>query len=138
MNTVSSLLLVYPDSFPSYYSSLCKFYLELYELVPSDIALNIIVNNKKAIKILSKKVGRAFKPMLIEGFNEIWLRDFMGFEVNGRVVKPIFNPDYFSKINTVEKLYQVKEFSNQTLDQIPIKRDGIDLLWDGGICSCLG
>jgi agmatine/peptidylarginine deiminase len=132
MKKVTELFLVYPDNFPSWYSSLCSFYIELYALIPLDIKLNIIVNNKKAIEKLKLKVQRPFTPILIEGFNEIWLRDFMGFPVNKHVIKPIFNPCYFSKINTAEKLYQVKEFSNQALDQISTKKKDLDLVWDGG------
>ena len=105
MNTISNLLLVYPDAFPSYYEALKSFYLELYELIPEDSQLNIIVNNEKAIEELIQKVQRQFTPILVEGFDEIWLRDFMGFPEGEEVIKPIYNPDYFSKINTIQKLF---------------------------------
>lgn len=132
MKTVSELLLVYPDNFPSYYSALKPFYLELYELIPSEIQLNIIVNNEQAREELKNKVNRPFLPIVIKGFDEIWLRDFMGFFVNGEVMKPEFKPDYLSKINTIEKLKKINQYSNKAIEALNLKMNDLDIVWDGG------
>lgn len=132
MKKVTELFLVFPDKFPSYYSRLCKFFLELYELIPSDIQLNIIVNNKKALNTLEKSIKRKFNTILVEGFDEIWLRDFMGFSINGQVIKPEFKPDYFFKINTDEQLKKIKQYSNKAIEEISIKKNDLDIVWDGG------
>lgn len=132
MKKICSLLLVYPDSFPSYYSRLCKFYLELYELIPTEIQLNMIVNNEQAIKKLNNKIDRPFSTIVIKGFDEIWLRDFMGFFVNGEVMKPKFKPDYFSKINTIEKLKKINQYSTKANEALNIKKNDLNIVWDGG------
>ena len=35
--------------------------------------------------------------IIIKDFNELWLRDLMGFNMDGRIIKPIYSPTYCIK-----------------------------------------
>lgn len=94
---VKSLFLVYPDRFKNPYSKLTDFYKQLIGLVPDDIQLNLIVNNDgPGRKIKELFPNKKIEYLTIPDFEELWLRDLMGFNIGDKIAKPIFKPDYFT------------------------------------------
>lgn len=97
---VKDLFLAYPEGFDDGYHSLKDFYVKLIEIIPDEINLFIIVNNKEAEREINVLFPhKKIKVILIPDFNEIWLRDILGFNTGmNRIYKPIFSPDYCTNI----------------------------------------
>jgi len=140
---VKDLFLVYPKNFGTHYENLIPFYLKLYDLIPNEIRLFIIVNNEEAGKELKINFPeKNIEIILIDGFDEIWLRDILGFSgENNKIYKPNFKPDYCSYIYTesyLKKLnaqvYEIFEKSIQAkVIEIPLIIDGGSLITNGEI-----
>src|SRR5687767_5699340 len=98
---VKDLFLAYPFGFDKVYHSLIPFFDELIGLVPEDIHLYLIVNNRKAAKRLEDLFpNKNIDIIYIQGFYEPWLRDIMGFNCGDYIVKPRFMPDYYKDVYT--------------------------------------
>lgn len=140
---VKDLFLVYPKNFGAPYESLTNFYLKLYELIPDEIRLFIIVNNEEAGKELKAKFPeKNIKIILIDDFDEIWLRDILGINTGiNRIYKPVYKPDYCNYIYTesyLEKLndqvYEIFEKSiNAEVVEMPLIMDGGNFVTNGEI-----
>ena len=132
MKKITNLLLTYPAGYPAYYTKLKPFFIELFNLIPNEINLHIIVNNITVSHELEDLVHRPFNPIIAQRLNDIWLRDFMGFPMDREVVKPIYFPDYLSKLNTSNQINRVQESSTRILDQLGFMVGDMELVWDGG------
>ncbi len=140
---VKDLFLVYPKNFGSPYENLTNFYLTLYKLIPDEIRLFIIVNNETSGEELKAQFPKKkIEIILIEDFDEIWLRDIMGFNTGrNRIYKPIFKPDYCQYIYTesyLEKLnnqvYEIFEKSIRAeVIEMPLVIDGGNFVTNGEI-----
>jgi agmatine/peptidylarginine deiminase len=124
--------LTYPDQFPNYYTNLKPFFLELFNLIPKEIDLHIVINNSKAEEELKEKVTRPFYTVLAPGLDEIWLRDFMGFYNGDEVIKPIYQPDYLTSLNTREQSFKINKLSCELLTKLGLECSPLDVVWDGG------
>jgi len=140
---VKDLFLVYPEGFDKVHSQLTGFYKKLLGVIPQEIHLFIIVNNEKAgIKIKSHYPNKNIDIIPIPNFNEIWLRDIMGFNTGeNRIYKPIYSPDYCKYIYTAGYLEivnrQLKEIIEKStkaeIIELPIVLDGGNLITNGEI-----
>lgn len=140
---VKNLFLVYPKNFGTPYEELTSFYLKLYELIPDEIRLFIIVNNEEAGKEVKLHFPtKNIEIILIDGFDEIWLRDILGFSGgNNKIYKPHFKPDYCTYIYTesyLKKLNgQVHEIFEKSIQaeviEVPLIIDGGSLVTNGEI-----
>src|SRR5687768_5265285 len=95
---VNDLFLAYPLGFQDVPNEVVLFFEKLIGLIPNDIQLFIIVNNKEAENRINRLYGqKRRKILLIEDFHEIWLRDIFGFNTGiNRIYRPIFCPDYYT------------------------------------------
>lgn len=130
----NNLFLSYPKGFSNEYESLVPFYLKLFELIPNDIKLFVIVNNKKAeteIKsIFQHKPNLA--TILVNYWDEIWLRDCIGQSSDMGILKPIYSPNYCtlgeekSYFQYLDKLSRriIKSSINTLVTDIPLIIDG--------------
>jgi agmatine/peptidylarginine deiminase len=130
----TDLFLTYPKGFCDDYNSLTNFYQKLIEVIPDKIHQYLIVNNKEAeVELKSLYPNKNITSVLIEGFNEIWLRDIMGFNVGDKIIKPIYQPTYYKDVYDKDYLkeidLQVREIINKTIQKEIID---LPLIWDGG------
>lgn len=142
-SNINDLFLPYPKGFKDTSQSLNNFFKDLIGLIPKTIRQFIIVNNEMAgNEIKSYYPNKTIEIILIEGFNEIWLRDIIGFNTGtNRIFKPIYNPDYCNYIYTpdyLEKIdYQVKEIIDKSIKseivEIPLILDGGNFVSNGEI-----
>lgn len=142
-SNINDLFLPYPKGFKDTSQNLNNFFKDLIGLIPKSIRQFIIVNNEMAgNEIKSCYPNKNIEIILIEGFNEIWLRDIIGFNTgSNRIFKPIYNPDYCNYIYTpdyVEKIdYQVKEIIDKSIKfeivEIPLILDGGNFVSNGEI-----
>jgi agmatine/peptidylarginine deiminase len=139
---VKDLFLAYPKGF-KHYNHLTTFYQNLIKIIPEEIQLFVIVNNIEAEgEILGIFPERKIKTVVIKNFDEIWLRDIMGFNTGiNRIYKPKFKPTYCNYIYTEEKLEeienQVREIFDKTIKaeviEMPLCIDGGNLVTNGEI-----
>lgn len=90
------LFLSYPKGFLNEYETLTPFYDGLIELIPEDVNLFLITNTKKVQQELRGKFSHKsnIEIIVINYFDEIWLRDCMGIAADGKILKPIYSPNY--------------------------------------------
>lgn len=131
---VNHLVLPYPRGFDNEYENLTRFFEDLISLVPNDIHQFIIVNNRNAgeiIKLMYPK--KNIDTILIDGFNEIWLRDILGFPMGDHIVKPIYKPSYYKNVYTEDYLFELDKQTDAIIQHItgkyPVK---MPLILDGG------
>lgn len=121
----NSLILSYPKGFFKDYEALLPFYNELINIIPNDIKQYLIVNNEMAEYDLYKMFShKNIQPILIEDFDDIWLRDILGFVSGNKIIKPIFKPDYYK--NTYTATY-LKELSKK-IEEIIAKTIGYEII----------
>lgn len=129
------LFLAYPKGFLNEYESLVTFYDGLIEIIPNEIELIIIVNTKKAAKELRNKFRHKpnLNTIVINYFDEIWLRDCMGVVSDDTIYNFNYSPNYC----TLGKETKYYTYLNKLIKNIwsatfPYKLIDIPLNIDGG------
>lgn len=132
---VNNLLLAYPERFYNEYESLTTFYDNLIELIPNSIQLWVVSNNQSSIQKLKNKFHyKKINVVGIKGWDEIWLRDCIGFKKKNQVIKPYYHPsycestlpyysDYYYRLNKLSKII-IKECISPDIKALPLKLDG--------------
>lgn len=88
---INNLLLAYPERFYKEYESLTSFYDNLIELILHWVQLWIVSNNQSSIqKIKQKFYYKKINFIGIKGWDEIWLRDCIGFKKDDEIIKPYY------------------------------------------------
>jgi len=127
------LFLVYPHKFTDYFHSLIDFYDKLILLIPDSINLHLIINNLEAEEILKERFpNKNINTICIPNFDEIFIRDFMGFSMLDSVVKPLFKPDYCKSIYNKEYLKELELQSREVINKAINILIDLPLIWDGG------
>ena len=128
------LFLAYPKGFLNEYESLVNFYDQLIEVIPGDIRLSLITNTKKVARELIAKFKHKsnIATIVINYFDEIWLRDCMGVCAGDRIFKFNYSPNYCN-LNKETKYYQYlnkltkralsKAFTTSIIE-VPLNIDG--------------
>lgn len=131
---INGIVLSYPSDFGDpFYRSLTPFYDDLIKVLPRGIRLALIVSQEKSVdKLRGKFPDRDFQTIVIEGFNEIWLRDIFGFSNGNKVIKPLFRPTYFKGIYTTSYLERLESQTENIIDELGFEIEPIALAWDGG------
>ena len=124
----------YPKGFSNEYETLVPFYNELIALIPNNIKLIIVVNTKKVqCELKCRFRDRPNLELVVVNFwDEIWLRDCMGLYAGNQIYKPNYSPNYcnLAKETTyyryVNKLAKriLAETLTQTIIDIPLNIDG--------------
>ena len=137
-DSVTKILLAYPERFYNGYDELVPFYDELIALIPNNFEIGIITNNNQSIRKLEDKFSHKKIEFLgLKGWDDIWLRDCIGFNTKEHIVKPRYSPsyckrsgdnDYYKKINGLSKTI-VRDFLRK--DVVEMK-----LIIDGGNMVC--
>lgn len=92
----NNLFLAYPKGFSNEYETLESFYNQLIEMIPDSINLSVIVNTKK----IQQEIKTTFRhksnveTIVVNYWDEIWLRDCMGLAADDKIFKPIYSPNY--------------------------------------------
>ncbi|MES2279078.1 MAG: agmatine deiminase family protein [Bacteroidota bacterium] len=130
----TNLFLAYPKGFSNEYESLVPFYDQLIELIPRDINLFLITNTKKAEREVRVKFNH--KPnvdtIVINYFDEIWLRDCMGVFAGDKIFKFNYSPNYctlgketkyYQYLNKLTKQALAAAFTSSIIE-VPLNIDG--------------
>ena len=132
---VNNLLLAYPERFYNEYESLTSFYDTLIDIIPNSLQLWIVCNNQSSIQKLKQKFYyKKINAIGIKGWDEIWLRDCIGFKRGKEIIKPYYHPNYcemadpsfynyYYKINKLSKII-IKECISERIVDLPLKLDG--------------
>lgn len=143
-SNVNNLLLAYPERFYNEYESLASFYESLIDIIPNSIKLWIVCNNQSSIEKLKHKYSyKKLNLIGLKGWDEIWLRDCIGFKRGNEVVKPYYHPNYcemagpgfnnyYYKINKLSKVI-IKECISEKIINLPLKLDGGNFVNNGTI-----
>ena len=137
-DSVTKILLSYPERFYNGYDELVPFYDELIALIPNNIEIGIITNNNQSIKKLEKKFSHKKIEFLgLKGWDEIWLRDCIGFNAKEHIVKPRYHPNYCKQSSDYDYYRKVNGLS-KTIVRNFLKKDVVDmkLIIDGGNMVC--
>jgi len=128
------LFLSYPKGFSNDYESLVSFYDELIEIIPNDIHLFIITNTIKIKKTLQAKFRHKqnIDIVVINYWDEIWLRDCMGMFAENQFFKFNYSPNYCSLKNEVKYYKYINKYVKQIIAEtaslpvieIPLNIDG--------------
>ncbi|WP_461449787.1 agmatine deiminase family protein [Mucilaginibacter sp.] len=133
-NKCKYLFLAYPKGFLNEYESLVPFYDQLIELIPKDINLILITSTKKVQQALTTKFRHKsnVEIIIINYFDEIWLRDCMGLTAGDKIFKPNYSPNYctlkkeakyYQYINMLTKRILSETFTSQIIE-VPLNVDG--------------
>lgn len=139
---VRGVVLSFPEgnSDPLYFN-LTSFYLDLINLIPKELEISLICSEKEVFaKVESLSPHGNLKPIIIDGFQEIWLRDILGFKSGNKVFLPDYSPTYFTNHYSSRYLKKIneqvkdihKELSHQ-IQEFPLKLDGGNFVTNGEI-----
>jgi len=128
------LFLSYPKGFLNEYEVLIPFYNQLIELIPDNINLIIVVNTKKVKQELKCRFRHKtnLDLIVVNFWDEIWLRDCMGHYDGTQIYKPNYSPNYcnlaqettyYRNINKLTKRILAETLSSNIID-IPLNIDG--------------
>lgn len=128
------LFLTYPKGFLNEYETLGPFYDQLIELIPRSINLIVITNTKKVQRELTAKFKHKsnVETMVINYFDEVWLRDCMGVFAGDKIYKFNYSPNYCT-LSKEKKYYQyinklstriLTEVFTSSIIEIPLNIDG--------------
>jgi agmatine/peptidylarginine deiminase len=124
---VSKLLLAYPERFYNVYDELVPFYDELISLIPNDLLIWIITNNNQTIERLETKLSHKKVEFVgIKGWDEIWLRDVIGINGKGRIIKPKYSPSYCQYEAQSEHLNKINKLSRRIIKEC-LEKDIVDI-----------
>ncbi|WP_324757747.1 agmatine deiminase family protein [Sphingobacterium thalpophilum] len=132
---VENIILSYPRSFRNDFNKVTSVIEELIRKIPKNINIKLISSSPQDLNILFDKIGneRTIESIIIKSWDEIWLKDCIGFINNNKLVKPIYFPmycdyrfrwKYFKKINQLSKEIITSFIGKEMID--------IPLIWDGG------
>lgn len=131
---INGIVLSYPQDFHDpFYNKLTGFYDELISMLPQAIKLCLIVNSQRVKQQLTGRFHeRDINIIVVPEFEEIWLRDLLGFPSGKQIIKPVFQPTYFKNIYTKSYLARIDSQVNSILQQLDFEVVPLDLIWDGG------
>lgn len=134
---VDSILIAYPLGYKNEFSELTLFYDKLISKIPIDINIIAIVNNKSAQEQLKIKFGyRALEIIVINGWDDIWIRDIIGIGIEHSIAQPIYDATYcnyiaknrnFKLINSAAEDL-IKNVLRKGIVKVPLKIDGGNLI----------
>ncbi|UOR07404.1 restriction endonuclease subunit S [Hymenobacter aerilatus] len=121
---VRELYLVFPEQVVGEgcdYTSLCRFYLNLLQVIPAEIEVVLLIKTSQIANQLRANPPRErIRYVVHSELESIWLRDYAGFNMGTHLVKPVFSP---RRIGDNMKLLH----SLLGIDLVPL-----NLVWDGG------
>jgi agmatine deiminase len=93
-----SIFIVWPSVKPKY-KNLFEFYSNLIEiLVEHGIKVHIGFHLEYERKLIESTLPSEVKTYYDPNLFDIWARDFIGVEVNGKIIKPVYSPEYAAKV----------------------------------------
>jgi agmatine/peptidylarginine deiminase len=129
---LNTLFLAYPEKVRDAnedYSELSEFFNKLIRLIPTNIKIKVLVKNR-AIGEKVRKLRRNVEYIINAELSTIWLRDTVGFNVNNKILKPIFKPKYYwGAFDKAEQINQNMKLFHSVLNWDMVD---MDLKWDGG------
>src|SRR5690606_33333318 len=93
---VENIILPYPKSFRNDFKKATSVVEELIRKIPNDINIQLITTHEKDLDSLFGVIGsnKTIRPLLLKDWDEIWLRDCIGFINGNQLIKPIYFPIY--------------------------------------------
>lgn len=131
---ISNIILAYPLNFKNEFSKCQSVFDELINQIPQDINIQIITTNDSSVnQLLYLHPDRDFQTLIIEKWDDIWMRDCLGFTNNNQFIKPIYFPKYCDYKNRWNYFKDINKASRKIITQF-INKPIVDLplIWDGG------
>jgi agmatine/peptidylarginine deiminase len=132
-----NLLIAYPERFYNQYEALRHFYDDLINVIPNHINLWVVVNNNSTYQKMKEKYRfKKINILPIKDWDDIWLRDCIGFNATDEVIKPYYYPNYcsnrkypkyYEKINKQSRII-IKECLQKKIKYMPLILDGGNLV----------
>lgn len=131
---IRGIALSYPSDFEDpFYRSLTPFYNHLLSVLPDNLRVALIVSHRRSVDTIREAFpNREFQVIVVDNFNEIWLRDILGFPAGNSVIKTEFRPTYFKAIYTDSYLTRLHSQAESILHALGFEVNHIALAWDGG------
>lgn len=131
---VKNIILAYPLNFKNEFGK-CSFVIdELINNLPVDINIQIVATDEAALYQLNNMhPDKVFQPLIIEKWDDIWMRDCLGFMTDNTFIKPIYFPKYCDYKNRWNYFKRINKLSREIINHF-INKPIIDLplIWDGG------
>lgn len=130
---ITELYLIYPENLKEGdcdYNELTDFYDDLISIIPVEIKLIILVKTKKiGDKIKNHRANLEY--VVNSELKSIWLRDFAGFNMGDKIIKPRFRPKYYwgAPICIADEINENMKFIHSIIN---IDMVTLPLIWDGG------
>lgn len=135
------LFLSYPKGFFNEYETLTPFFDQLIELIPKDIHLIVIVNKQSIKRELLNKFSHKgnIEVLVVNYWDELWLRDCMGIFAGDKIYKPQYMPNYcglknegkyYQYVNKLTKRILTEVYSSYIVN-IPLNIDGGNFVHNG-------
>ena len=97
---VNEISMYFPKEEKNEFYALREFYQKLIKAIPSDVGIKLLTKIEEESK---HGIRRQFLSEIKSEVQDIWLKDFMGFNSKKNVLKPIYNPNTCScKFNKEE------------------------------------
>ena len=134
---VDTILIAYPEGFKNEFENLVPFYDKLITKIPFELSIIVLVNNRSTREKLKVKFRhRSIEIIVVDEWNDIWVRDIMGIGVNHSVVKPFYDVTYCNYLSKNRNLLKInasaeeiiKSVFNKGLIRIPITIDGGNII----------
>lgn len=136
---IQNLILAYPDRFYNEYDILISFYDSLIDLIPNNIQLWLVANNKATCeKLESKYQYKRVNTIGIKNWDEIRIRDCIGINMKETVIKPLYIPhycmhyrqrDYFEHLNKQSRIL-IRECLQKKISHLPLVMNSDGFLYN--------
>ncbi|MFD1630229.1 agmatine deiminase family protein [Pseudopedobacter beijingensis] len=132
---VENIILAYPKSFKNNFKKAASVIEELISKIPDKINVKLILSNENDLNYLYDVIGyrKSIQPLIVKGWDEIWLRDCMGFINGNKLIKPIYFPKYCDYRFRWKYFNRINQLSKDIISTL-VKKEitDIPLIWDGG------
>jgi len=129
---VRQLVLAYPEGVSgegSDYNGLTQFYDELLGKVPSELEVVLLVKSRAVmLRLLPRQLHPRLRYVVQSELQTIWLRDAVGFNCGGKLVKPRYSP-----LAIGESMLLVPAVLGMDVERLPWWWDGGNLVSDGRV-----
>lgn len=129
----STLFLAYPEEVidcGTDYTSAKPVFDRLINVLPSKLNLVVMTKTARIASNIEKMRRKRTTTFVNSELSSIWIRDYAGFNVESRIVKPIFKPRYYRKF--FDEAAIIDSYGKIIHSILGVDMEKIPIIWDGG------